>query len=114
MAVEHCIAMATKLIKNLSLETPGFAAATVDVELFWLLGLPYDFNRQQRIQVLEVLLRSKPLILDQAAPVARTSRIHAQGNADFVDWLNERTSNAAGCDRMMTFDSGAAKVAGMT
>ncbi|GAA0764502.1 hypothetical protein [Ideonella azotifigens] len=41
-------------------------------------------------------------------------RVYRAGDADFADCLIERVANAAGCERAMTFDVGAAKTAGMT
>ena len=64
--------------------------------------------------VLEIILRSKQLIVDQAEHVVRALRAFRAGNADFADCLIERMAASAGCAQTMTFDSAAAKTAGMT
>jgi predicted nucleic-acid-binding protein len=107
-------AKATELIENLSAETPGFVSLVSVVELVWVLSSSYQLNRSQLAQVLEVLLRSKQLIVDQAEHVVRALRAFSAGTADFADCLIERTASAAGCSKTMTFDTASAKTAGMT
>lgn len=107
-------AMATTLIERLSAAAPGFITLVSVVELAWVLSSCYDLSRAQVAQALEVILRSKQLIVDQAEHVVRALRAFSAGNADFADCLIERMAASAGCARTMTFDSAAAKSAGMT
>lgn len=106
-------AKATKLIEGLSAEAPGFIALVSTVELTWVLGSCYELTREQIAQALEILLRAKQLVVDQAEQVVRALRAYAAGSADFADCLIERTAAAAGCTKTMTFDAKAAKTAGM-
>ena len=107
-------AKATTLIESLSAAAPGFITLVSIVELVWVLSSCYDLTRAQVAQALEVILRSKQLIVDQAEHVVRALRAFNAGTADFADCLIERTAAAAGCAQTMTFDSAAAKAAGMT
>ena len=107
-------AKATTLIESLSAAAPGFITLVSVVELVWVLSSCYDLTRAQVAQALEVILRSKQLIVDQAEHVVRALRAFNAGTADFADCLIERTAAAAGCAQTMTFDSAAAKAAGMT
>ncbi len=107
-------AVATKLVEGLSAEEPGFIALVSVVELVWVLSSCFDLTREQISQALDVLLRSKQLVIDQAEHVVRALRAYGLGNADFADCLIERTAAAAGCSRTMTFDVAASKTAGMT
>lgn len=107
-------AKATTLIESLSAAAPGFVTLVSIVELVWVLSSCYDLTRAQVAQALEVILRSKQLIVDQAEHVVRALRAFSAGTADFADCLIERTAAAAGCAQTMTFDSAAAKAAGMT
>lgn len=107
-------AKATTLIESLSAAAPGFVTLVSIVELVWVLSSCYDLTRAQVAQALEVILRSKQLIVDQAEHVVRALRAFNAGTADFADCLIERTAAAAGCAQTMTFDSAAAKAAGMT
>lgn len=107
-------AKATKLIEGLTAQEPGFITLVSVVELVWVLSSSYDLARDQIVQALDVILRSKQLVVDQAEHVVRAVRAYGAGNADFADCLIERTALAAGCAKTMTFDVAAAKTAGMT
>jgi predicted nucleic-acid-binding protein len=107
-------AKATKLIEGLTNDEPGFISLVSVIELVWVLTASYRLGREQVGQVLDVLLRSRQLIVDQAEHVVRALRAYGQGSADFADCLIERTASATGCDRTMTFDVAASKTAGMT
>ena len=52
--------------------------------------------------------------MDRADQVLRSLRLFKASSADFADCLIAQAAASAGCDRTMTFDAGAAKVAGMT
>jgi predicted nucleic-acid-binding protein len=107
-------AKATKLVEGLSAQAPGFVTLVAVVELVWVLASCYGLGREQVVQALDVILRSKQLVVDQAEHVVRALRAYSAGNADFADCLIERTAAAAGCAQTMTFDVAAAKTAGMT
>ena len=107
-------AKATTLIESLSAAVPGFITLVSIVELVWVLSSCYDLNRSQIAKSLEVILRSRQLVVDQAEHVVRALRTFREGSADFADCLIERMAARAGCARTMTFDSAAAKTAGMT
>ena len=106
--------LATALMESLTAEAPGFVTLVSVVELVWVLSSSFNQGRDQVAQVLDVLLRSQQLIVDRADQVLRALRTYRTGNADFADCLIERMTNAAGCERTMTFDVGASKTAGMT
>jgi predicted nucleic-acid-binding protein len=105
---------ATRLIEWLSPEAPGFVSQVSVVELVWVLSACYDLSREQIGQALEILLRAKQLVVDQAEQVIRALRAYSTGSADFADCLIERSAAAAGCSHTMTFDVKASKSAGMT
>ena len=105
---------ATALIESLDSDHPGFITLVSVVELYWVLTSCYDLNVQQVKQALEVLLRSKQIIVDRADQVLRALRSFEEAKADLADCLIERTAASAGCMQTMTFDVGAAKHAGMT
>jgi len=105
---------ASALIESLNADNPGFITLVSIVELYWVLTTSYGLTGQQVKQVLEVLLRTKQVIVDRADQVLRALRVFNDGKADFADCLIERTAAAAGCGQTMTFDVGATKHAGMT
>jgi predicted nucleic-acid-binding protein len=105
---------ATRLVESLTSEQPGFVPLLAIVELVWVLSSSYGLTRDQLVEALDLLLRSKEIVVDRADLVLQAQRRFAKGSADFADCLIERIAQAHGCDATMTFDAGAAKAAGMT
>jgi predicted nucleic-acid-binding protein len=105
---------ATRLIESRSVESRGFVPLVSVVELFWVMSSAYELDRGQLIAALEGLLRTKELVVERAEIVWKALRIFQSANVDFADCLIERSAAAAGCEKTMTFDRGAAKNAGMT
>jgi predicted nucleic-acid-binding protein len=105
---------ATKLIESLTSEHPGFISVVSIVELYWVLTSCYGLSNHQIKQALDMLLRSKQIIVDRAEQVLSALLVFADGKADFADCLIERTAASAGCEQTLTFDVNAAKHAGMS
>lgn len=105
---------ASRLIEGLTPQEPGYVPLVSVVELVWVLGSAYRLSRQQVAAALELLLRSKEIVLDRADQVLQAQRRYKSGSADFADCLIERIAHEAGCTATMTFDAAAAKSAGMT
>ncbi|QAA93030.1 PIN domain-containing protein [Pollutimonas thiosulfatoxidans] len=104
---------ASVLIESLDTDSPGFVALVSVVEVYWVLTACFDLSAKQAAQALEVLLRSRQLVVEQADQVFRALRIFEAGKVDFADCLIERSAAAAGCAQTMTFDVSAARHAGM-
>ncbi len=107
-------AKATKLVESLTPTEPGFVTLVTVIELFWVLSSSYDLSRGQIVSAFDGLARSKQLVVEQRDQVVRALRAYGSSLADFPDCLIERTAMAAGCAKVMTFDVGASKQAGMT
>jgi predicted nucleic-acid-binding protein len=105
---------ATTLIESLDADHPGFISLISIVELCWVLTSCYGLTHHQVKQALDLLLRTKQIVVDRAEQVLRALRLFESGKADFADLLIERTAASAGCEQIMTFDVNAAKHAGMT
>jgi predicted nucleic-acid-binding protein len=105
---------AAKLVESLTVDEPGFVTVVSVIELGWVLSTSYDLDRGQVAQALELLLRTKTVVVDRADEVMRALRVFKAGSADFADCLIERIAASAGCSKTMTFDAGAARAAGMT
>lgn len=105
-------AAAARLIESLSSTSPGFISIVVVVELVWVLQACYRAERGEVARVLEKLLRSRELVVEQAELAWQALHRFSAGRADFADCLIERTARTAGCDHVMTFDRQAA-AAGM-
>lgn len=107
-------AKATTLMESLKVDRPGFVGVVSIVELYWVLTSCYDLTNDQVRQALDILLRTREIVVDRADEVLRALKVFESGKADFADCLIERMAASAGCEQTMTFDSGAAKHAGMT
>ena len=107
-------AIATRFVESLTAERLGFVSLVVTVETVWVLSRAYKLTRDQVGQALEALLHSREIVIDEGADVLRALRTFQNGSADFADCLIERLADRAGCERTVTFDTKAAKTAGMT
>ena len=105
---------ASRLIEGLTAAEPGFVPLVSIVKLVWVLSSAYSLDRQQVSAALDLLLRSKEIVLDRADQVLQAQRRFNSGGADFADCLIERVAHGAGCTMTMTFDVAAVKSAGMT
>jgi predicted nucleic-acid-binding protein len=106
-------AAAVRLIDSLTSDKPGFLSLIAIVELVWVLEVSYRFKKSEIAQVLETLLRSKELVIEQAEIVAQALRKFGASRADFADCLIERCGHTAQCQYTATFDRNAATAAGM-
>ena len=107
-------ALATQLVESLTLDDPGFVSLVTVVELYWVLGTSYALSRAQIGAALDALIRSKQLLVEQSDQIVRALRVYGASSADLPYCLLERVAKAAGCEKVMTFDVGASKHAGMT
>lgn len=105
---------AVRLIESLDSTVPGFITVVSVVELYWVLTSCYGLGGQDVRRALETLLRAKQIVVDRADQVLRALRVFGNGKGDFADCLIERIASAAGCGETLTFDTGAAKHAGMS
>jgi predicted nucleic-acid-binding protein len=106
-------APAVRVMESLSADSLGFLSLIVIVELVWVLEVSYHFKKNEIEQVLEILLRSKELVIERAEIVSQALRKFSASRADFADCLIERCGHAAECQYTVTFDQNAATGAGM-
>lgn len=104
---------ATQLIESLSNENLGFITLISIVELVWVMQGCYQASKEEVVTILQSLLHTREFVIENAEVVAKALHTYAASNADFADCLIERSANYAKCTRTMTFDSNAAKTAGM-
>jgi predicted nucleic-acid-binding protein len=106
-------AAAARLIHSLSADSPGFLSLIAVLELVWVLESSYRFNKKEIEHVLEILLRTRELVIERADIVSQALRKFSASRADFADCLIERCGEAAACEYTVTFDKNAAGGAGM-
>ena len=107
-------AAATRAFSRLTKDQPGFITAVVLAEISWVLARAYKAPREDIARVLEGLLRSAELIVENAEAAYRALGVYmASSSADFADALIAETASLAGASETVTFDRNAAKEAGM-
>jgi predicted nucleic-acid-binding protein len=105
---------ATEIIESFSDDAPGFVSAIVLVELTWVLERSYHLQKAELVRILDNLLKSRELVVENAPLAHQALRLYAQCKAGFADCLVERNGSAAGCEFTFTFDRTAATaLAGM-
>jgi predicted nucleic-acid-binding protein len=102
-------AAAVRLIHELSPEEPGWLCLLVLSEVVWTLRRVYKLDRTAIAGVLEKLLGSKDLVIEQHDIVRRAVLLYQSSKADFADCMIAVMANLAGCGRMVTFDQVAAR-----
>jgi predicted nucleic-acid-binding protein len=102
--------LASKAIEtHCSAEHPGFVALLVLVELVWVLDRGYGYSRAQVAAVLEGLVASAELLVEQP-DLARTAiATYGSTGMDFADCLIGLVNRSRGCTTTLTFDRRAAK-----
>jgi predicted nucleic-acid-binding protein len=100
------------LIDSLTQDNPGFITNVTIVELVWVMQSCYQLTKVEIVNILNTLVATKELIIENTETVIRATRIFSLSKADFSDCLIERSADKAGCQYSVTFDLGAIKHAG--
>jgi predicted nucleic-acid-binding protein len=105
---------ATVLMESLSADRPGYVSQVALVEVVWVLGRCYSVGRGPVKDIIESMIGTKELVVEDADTVRKALRVFAASDkADFADCLIERSAHVAGCEYTASFDVTASKVAGM-
>lgn len=108
-------ASATRLISRLTRTSPGFVSAVVLAELSWVLTRAYKLSRSELASILESLLQTTEIRIENAAAAWRALSVYQTGKAvEFADALIAETAALAGARRTYTFDRRAAADSRMT
>ena len=103
--------LATRVLEGkCTAQDPGFVSIIVLVELAWVLGRGYGYDKPVIVNVLSKLLTTAELRVEDAAPAANALRVFQSSNADFADCLIAARNIEQGCDATLTFDRKAAQV----
>ena len=106
-------AVASRLFEQtLSVERPGFVSLITLCEIVWVLADCYGADKARLGDVVEGLLASKQLIVEDAELVWKALRAWEKATADFSDALVGQALAANGCKRIVTFDKAAARLPG--
>ena len=104
-------AAATRLMERvLSAELRGFITAITLCEIVWVLTECYDADRDRIGSVIEGLLATRQLVVEESEIVWNALHDWRTSSADFSDALIGRKVIARGGEKTVTFDRAAAKL----
>ncbi len=106
-------ASATALIESLTNEQPGFISLVTLVEMVWVMQGSYKAGKEQILQILEELLKTSEIIVQETETVAQALSQFARSGAGFADCLIARLGRNNNCSFTATFDKLAAEIEGM-
>ena len=90
---------------QLALETNGvFFPKLVLAEVIWVLSVSYGFNRQAIFGVVDTLLRTEGLEIEDKPCVLAALEAYSKGNADFSDYLILELARVTKALPVQTFD----------
>jgi predicted nucleic-acid-binding protein len=83
---------------------PGRVAQVVLCELVWVIRRAYGCRKTQVLEVLEQILVTAELVVQDEAVVFLALDAYRKGPADFSDYLLALGNLAAGCETTYSFD----------
>ncbi len=95
---------ATRLIETFTAEAPGFVSTVTLVETVWVLARAYGTARTDIGGVVERLLRSRELVVQDAEVHYLALRAFQTGAIDYADAVIAESGKRAGCAETVTFD----------
>jgi len=93
-------------------QNPGFIDRVALCELVWVLSSVHGYRRAEIALVIEKLLSSRDLILEDEGAVRAALQTLKSRTVDFTDALIGEVNLSHGCDATATFDRQAAKLNG--
>lgn len=106
-------AAATRFIeKSLTTDVPGYINHICLCEIVWVLQRCYGITKQQMREIIEGLLTTKQLIVQNVEVTWKALRAFDAKNADFCDALIGQINIHSGCEHTVTFDKKAASLPG--
>ena len=103
---------ARTLLESLTAERPGYVCREVTVELVWVLERAYRYSRDQIATILEELVATEGLVIEEADDVARGAFRYRAAGAGFSDLMILAAAERSGAHPLYTFDQKAARLEG--
>ena len=105
---------ARALLDSLTAERPGYVCREVTVELVWVLERAYGFARDRIATILEELVATEGLVIEEADDVARAALRYRAAGAGFSDLMILAAAERSGAHPLYTFDQKAAQLEGVS
>ena len=107
------LARVRALFLTLSIEHPAFICRETLLELVWVLGYSYRFDRAEICEALDALLSAAELEIEDADILSAALDSYLNTGADFADLMIRGAAEKRGALPLMTFDQQAARLAGV-
>jgi predicted nucleic-acid-binding protein len=102
---------ATELIeRRLTEDNPGFISVVAMTETVWVLQRAYRLSNVRIAEVIERLLQTSVLVVENEAEVFAAMTVLQEGSGSFADALIGELGDRAGCSVTLTFDQKAARL----
>jgi predicted nucleic-acid-binding protein len=102
---------ATELIeRRLTEDNPGFIGVVAMTETVWVLERAYRLSNIRIAEVIERLLQTAVLVVENEAEVFAAMTVLQEGSGSFADALIGELGDRAGCSVTLTFDQKAARL----
>jgi len=105
---------ARALLESLTTERPGYICREVMVELVWVLERAYGFSRDRITTILEELVATEGLVIEEANDVARAAFRYRASGVGFSDLMILAAAERSGAQPLYTFDQKAARLEGVS
>ncbi len=105
---------ARALLESLTTERPGYVCREVTVEFVWVLERAYGFSRDRIATILEELVATEGLVIEEADDVARAAFRYRAAGAGFSDLMVLAAAERSGAHPLYTFDKKAAQLEGVS
>ena len=103
---------ARAMLDSLTAERPGYVCREVTVELVWVLERAYGFARDRIATIVEELVATEGLVIEEANDVARAALRYRAAGAGFSDLMILAAAERSGAHPLYTFDQKAARLEG--
>jgi len=104
-------AAATRFIeKSLTSEDPGYINHVTLCEIVWVLQRSYGVTKPQLQKIIEGLITTKQLLVENVEVAWKALRTFNENNTDFCDALIGQANIYKGCAHTVTFDRKAASL----
>lgn len=104
---------ATKLMEEVcNPDNPGFLNHIVMCEIVWVLKRSYKQSKESIYQVIEQIIRTDRIAVEDIQLVWRALETFKEKKADFSDCLLGQRNLQAGCEYTATLDDAASKAMG--
>lgn len=106
-------AVATRFIeKTLTMEAPGYINHITLCEIIWVLQRCYHVTKPQLKEIIEGLLTTKQLLIENVEVAWKALRAFDANSANFCEALIAQANLHDGCTYTVTFDKKAASLPG--